>query len=411
MTYSKAIDNNFIFSICASWVILLINLGHDGVQFVTNLLIPPFLPQRWDKRLDFHKNVCTWKFKLLRLCFWDNALQWFQSYLTERQQFVTYNGVSSHKKTIKCGVPQGSILGPVLFLVYINDLCHVCNKSIPILFADDTNLFFRGTDPKVMESEINTELDRISLWLKVNKLSLNIKKTHYMIFNLKKKCCCDVMLRIDKQLIEEVSETKFLGVVIDNGLKWKKHIQYTSKKISKGIGMIIKARHCLNKNALRTLYYSLIYLYMTYCNHIWGCSAASNINKISVLQKKVIRIICRMKPRDSCEPMYSALGIMRFSDVNVYFISKFMFRVCKGDVPEIFRAYFRFNSEIHNYFTRQCDYLHVPIVKSNLGKSNIHYRGVIIWNYIISKGVDLDISEAVFVKMVKRIVVNGILKL
>ena len=113
----------------------------------------------------------------------------------------------------------------------------------------------------------------------------------------------------------------------------------------------------------------------------------------------------------ACCSMYSALGIMRFSDVNVYLISKFMFRVCKGDVPEIFRAYFRFNSEIHNYFTRQCDYLHVPIVKSNLGKSNIRYRGVIIWNYIISKGVDLDISEAIFVKMVKRIVANGMLRL
>ena len=184
----------------------------------------------------------------------------------------------------------------------------------------------------------------------------------------------------------------------------KKIIQYTSKKISKGIGMIIKARHCLNKNALITLYYSSIYPCMTYCNHIWGCSAASNINKISVLQKKVIRIICKMKPRDSCEPMYSALGIMRFSDVNVYLISKFMFGVCKGDVPEIFRTYFRFNSEIHNHFTRQCDYLHVPIVKSNLGKSSI------IWSYIISKGVDLDISEVVFVKTVKRIVVNGMLK-
>ena len=187
----------------------------------------------------------------------------------------------------------------------------------------------------------------------------------------------------------------------------EKNIQYTSKKISKGICMIIKARHCLNINALITLYYSFIYPYMTYCNHIWGCSAASNINKISVLQENVIRIICRMKPRDSCKPMYSALGIMRFSDVNVYLVSKFMFHVCKGDVPEIFRAYFRFNSEIHNYFTRQCDYLHVPTVKSNLGKSNIRYRGVIIWNYIISKGVHLDISEAVFIKMVKRIVANG----
>ena len=87
--------------------------------------------------------------------------------------------------------------------------------------------FFRGTDPKVMESAINTELDRISSWLMVNKLSLNTEKTHYMIFNRTKKCCCDVMMRIDKELIEEVSETKVLGVIIDNGLKWKKtkHIQ------------------------------------------------------------------------------------------------------------------------------------------------------------------------------------------
>ena len=328
--------------------------------------------------LDFSKAFDTVNHKVLldKLYHYgirDNDLQWFQSYLTERQQFVTYNGDSSHKKTIKCGVPLGSTLGPLLFLVYINDLYHVCNKSIPILFANDTNIFFRGTDPKVMESEINTELHRISSWLKVNKLSLNIKKTHYLIFNRKKKCCCDVMLRIDKQLIEDVSETKFLGVIIDNGLKWKKHIQYTSKKITKGIGIIIKARHCLNKNALITLYYSFIYPYMTYCKHKWGCSAASNIHKISVLQKKVIRIICRMRPRESCEPMYSALGIMRFSDVNVYLISKFMFRVCKGDVPEIFRVYFRFNSEIHNYFTRQCDLPACSYCKSNIGKSNIHY--------------------------------------
>ena len=119
--------------------------------------------------------------------------------------------------------------------------------------------------------------------------------------------------------------------------------------------------------------------------------------------------LCRMTPRDSCKPTYSTLGIMRFSDVNVYIISKLMFRVCKGDVLDIFRTYFTFILEIHNHFTRQCDYLHVP--KSNLGKSNICYRGVIIWNHIISKGADLDISEAVFVKMVKCIVVNGMLKL
>ena len=115
------------------------------------------------------------------------ALHWFKSYLHERKQYVTYNDISSSAKIIKCGVPQESILGPLLFLIYINDLHHVCENSIPILFADDSNLFFSGTDPSVMEQNIDIKLENISTWLKVNKLSLNIGKTHYTIFD-KQKC-------------------------------------------------------------------------------------------------------------------------------------------------------------------------------------------------------------------------------
>ena len=117
----------------------------------------------------------------------DNALEWFRSYLAGRKQFVAYNGISSGQKTVKCGFPQGSILGPLLFLLYINDLYHVCNNSSPILFADDTNLVSSGSDPKELDSEINTELDHISTWIKVTKLSLNVQKTHFIVFNGKKK--------------------------------------------------------------------------------------------------------------------------------------------------------------------------------------------------------------------------------
>ena len=114
-----------------------------------------------------------------------NALKWFTSYLSNRRQYVTYNGVASAMKGINCGVPQSSILGPLLFLIYINDLCSMCKYTTPIFFADDTNLFCSGPDIKTMESNINNELTEISLWLKVNKLSLNIKKTHYMVFSKK----------------------------------------------------------------------------------------------------------------------------------------------------------------------------------------------------------------------------------
>ena len=201
------------------------------------------------------------------------ALDWFKIYLTGRTQFVTYNGVSSTPQAIKCGVPQGSILGSLLFLININDLANTCKTSLLILFADDTNIFTTGKNQHELESNINDELCRISAWLKVNKLSLNIKKAHYMIFTTKQLYTCTISLYIDGNPITEVSETKFLGVIIDNKLKWNEHITYIGHKISRGIGIIIKAWKVLNSSALIVLYYSFIYPYLIYCkqkkNYWW----------------------------------------------------------------------------------------------------------------------------------------------
>ena len=186
-----------------------------------------------------------------------NALEWFRSYLSDRSQYVSYNGVRSSTKSIKCGVPQGSILGPLLFLIYINDLHNVCRDSVPTLFADDTNLFYKGDKMEDLVKIINGELENISLWLKINKLSLNIKKTHFIMFQRGKSTMSIPDITIDNQPIDKVEKTKFLGVVIDSKLSWKNHICLVAGKLSKIIGMIIKAREYLNRSALLTLYYSL----------------------------------------------------------------------------------------------------------------------------------------------------------
>ena len=332
------------------------------------------------------------------------ALSWFKSYLANRKQFVTYNGVSSTTKNIRCGVPQGSILGPLLFLIYINDLYSACKHTTAILFADDSNLFKSGTDINAMERDINDELRNISVWLKVNKLSLNVDKTYYMILSRKKTERKNKTLRINEQMISEVRKIKFLGVMLDNKVNWKDHINYISGKVSRGIGMILKARRYLTKKALMTLYYSFIYPYLTYCNHIRGSTYQTNLMKLQKLQNRIIRIICNTNRRDHVRPLYKATGLLQLGDINKYLTCRFMFRVCNNHVPRVFHSFFKRNREFHNYETRTANHFHVPPVRTDLAKTGIRYRGATLWNAILDHGLDHELSEAIFVKFLKKIV-------
>jgi hypothetical protein len=178
-----------------------------------------------------------------------------------------------------------------LFLIYINDLGTIFKYFKPVLFADDSNLIIKGNSLPQLENLISQDIPALISWLKVNRLSLNLTKTHYMIFgSQKKKFPHSLTIEIDSTIINEVEQTKFLGVILENNLNWKKHIAYLSTKIAKSIGILYKAREMLNKKILSQLYYSFLYPYIMYCNIIWGNAPNTHLWQIYNYKKERLEL-------------------------------------------------------------------------------------------------------------------------
>ena len=190
---------------------------------------------------------------------------WLSSYLENRKHYVCVNNVKSELLRVKCSVPQGSILCPKLFILYINDICNISPVLNFILFADDTNLFCTGSNIHTVCKTVTCELDKLNCWFAVNKLSLKLSKTNYMIFT-KQNVPKNIEVSIHNHKIERVFLTKFLGVFIDCNLNWKEQILHVKKKVLKSIFIMYKVKWKLNKTALLTLYHTLIEPYLQYCS-------------------------------------------------------------------------------------------------------------------------------------------------
>ena len=186
-----------------------------------------------------------------------NVFDLFKSYLSGRSQYVKLDNVCSSLIQIKYGVPQGSILGPLLFLIYVNDLPSATNFFIK-LFADDTFLCAQNKDMKVLEKEVNLELGKVYKWLESNKLTLNVKKSKFMVFTNARKNFHDISVRINKTPLEKCVKYKYVGIIFDEKLNWKDHIEYVCKKVSKACGALAKMRHCASVELLIIMPYFIL---------------------------------------------------------------------------------------------------------------------------------------------------------
>ena len=331
-----------------------------------------------------------------------SMLKWMESYLTDRSQYVVIDGKVSQTRGIKCGVPQGSILGPLLFIISVNDICNVSPMLFKILYADDTCVLISGNHLNNLIDRLNTELISLNNWFKANKLSLNTKKSFFMIFHrsrIKPNVINKVV--IDNHELTQVNSAKYLGVIIDHKLNWIEHISYVKSKMSKGIGIMYKARQFLTKKALLMLYHAYIFPYMTYCIEVWGCASQTQLNCLFLLQKKIIRIMNFSHYLAHTNPLFLTMKVLPLRKIFFYKVGLIMYKYSLNLLPECIAHLYLRNDSIHEHNTRGCHELRVlPGAKTF---SNISAR---IWN-VLSNKINCDVSMSIFKCNLKLFLLNN----
>ena len=251
------------------------------------------------------------------------------------------------------------MLGPLLFLLYINDLPNISNVLDFYLFADDTNIYYEDVSLISLEKKVNNELKKLNLWLNVNRLSLNIAKNNFVIFHpYNKPLKGSITIKILKKAIVEKSVIKYLGVTIDSTLSWKDHILNISKKISRAIGVMYKIRPFINIAIMKNLYYALIYSHLVYAIQVWGSACDTHLKKITVLQKRAVRLMAYEDFSDvtgslaSSAPIFAKLEILKLNDIFIFQIARFIHNCLSFNIICNFHNWFKLNNEIHNYCTR-----------------------------------------------------------
>lgn len=264
-------------------------------------------------------------------------LQLFTSYLQNRSQYVQCNNTSSKSLKITKGVPQGSVLGPILFIIYMNDIINASSRFKFTMYADDTNLLIADKDITSLHLHFSSELKSVSQWLKSNELKLNVKKTNYIFFQNRSLKNYLPPVQLEGESLTQVSHTKFLGVRIDENLNWKFHIDDVCLKLSKLCGVLYKIRNNLTAESLLSIYYTLCYPHLIYCVSIWASTWPSFLVKLTVAQNKIIRCLFLLKKFESVTDIMSSMNILRFNSIHKYFSLLLIYKMFHSGV-EIFKV-------------------------------------------------------------------------
>jgi len=348
--------------------------------------------------------------KLQHYGFRGNSHKLIVSFLSNRKQFVSIQGFNSQIMDIKCGVPQGSTLGPLLFSLYLNDLRFCLKNASSNHFADDTCIIYSSINKlsklKTFETILNTELKAVVEWLNINRLSLNVNKSKLLMFHSKRKKINyeSFSIKLNNVRLKPKQNVKYLGLIIDNFLSWDDHILTLGKTLSRSNGIIAKLRHYLPKLTLISVYYAIFHSYLLYGNLSWSQTINTNVEKINVIQKKCLRLINFAQFNSHTASLFRECNILKLEDIIKMEKIKFAYQFQNNSLPiDLNRI---LNRNINNYNTRNMSKqgLVVPKIYTVMyGEKSLRFSIPKEWNKFIKVH---DVSLISSVSSLKRILKN-----
>ena len=337
-------------------------------------------------------------FKLNKYGICDVEHKWFASYLANRRQTTVYQGSQSKFRHVSTGIPQGSVLGPTIFLLYMNDLAAATKYCNLNLYADDTSIDFSSDDLHTLVSNLQVDVNNILHWFHDNKLSINVNKTFAMLIGSRKRL--DTIENIPHILVNNVplpymDQCKYLGVTLDKHLSWDIHIDNLCKKLKPKVGVISRLRHILNKNLLNTVYKTIIQPHIDYAITLWGSSSISNVTKIQRFQNRSARLITgNFDLNTQSKNLLTELNLMNVTQRFEYFVCILMFKCLTNEAPNHLIDNITFVSNLHNYGTRNPLNMIIPKARTEHFQRSIIVKGPQLWNKL---PIDIQRSPSITV--------------
>ena len=333
--------------------------------------------------------------KIGKMDFFD-SVSWFRSYLSDREQCVDVNGHRSGFLKVSCGVPQGSILGPQLFLLYINDLSISMDCDLS-LYADDSALIFAHKDPVFIADHLSKQLSSCKQWMTDNKLSLHVGKTEAILFGTKKRLnrVRGFQITCEGSVVSRVSNVKYLGVQLNENLDGRSYAECVIKRCAGRLSFLYRNAAFLDLNCRRIMCSALIQPYLDYCSASWYSGLTKQLqDKLDVLQRRMVRFIFSYHPMQHVgNAELKKLSWLSIPDRVRYFKLCHVFKIKAGTAPEYMSRHFTPLAQTHSYATRGSTSSNLFI--SQHASTTFSYTASMQWNWLPSFLKDIA-SESVF---------------